>query len=99
MIGDGIEAVTDHKIILLKTTYSENVIRKALYWMSATTTWLLEEDESHWIVVLTIKNEGDTGKFNRLLNDQVLREKIDNETGMARRSIIKKVLNSLESSL
>jgi len=91
--------VTAHKIPLSKDTYTENVIRKSLYWMSGTTDWTLDENENTWYVELESDKEDNIKKFNRLLNDQVLREKIDSETGMIRRSIIRKVLKSLDSSL
>lgn len=91
--------MTNHNIVLLKNSYSEDVIRKSLYWLSAKTSWELEQDLDNWIISLEINSTHNIREFNRLLNDQVLREMIDKETGMIRRSIIRKVLNSLDSSL
>jgi His-Xaa-Ser system protein HxsD len=77
-----------------KEKYDEQSIRRALYWLSAHCEWTLDEDENTWIVHYT----GDSklrAVLHRLVNDQILRQKIDRSTANLRERIISKVLKEL----
>ena len=90
----------NHKIHFNKEQISDRVIRRALYWMSDSCGWLLNDDQESWIVTLDEKAEPkDVQTLHRLINDQILREKIDIETGGLRRSIVRKVLTSIERTV
>ncbi|MEN4799888.1 His-Xaa-Ser system protein HxsD [Pantoea agglomerans] len=84
---------------ILKTMYSECVIRNSLYWMSAVTRWKLEENEQHWLVSFETWNDEIEFEFERLLNDYKLREKLQAHTGQVRASIIDNVLKSIDTRL
>lgn len=84
---------------ILKTTYSELVIRNSLYWMSATSRWKLNEDDEHWFVSFESWDNEIEFEFERLLNDYKLREKLQSHTGQVRTSIIDNVLRSIDSRL
>jgi len=85
---------------LKKSEYSEMVVRKALYWMSDIAEWTLNSDDNYWLIDFNTANLSATkAKFSRLLNDQILREKMDLETDHVRRAIISKVLSDINGSL
>ncbi|MBG0753847.1 His-Xaa-Ser system protein HxsD [Vibrio cidicii] len=82
-----------------KRSYSENVVRQALYWMSHISSWQLTDNEVEWIIEFN-KNSADVvHEFNRLLNDYLLREKLDKQTRGIRESITLAVLESVERKL
>ncbi|MBE4619794.1 His-Xaa-Ser system protein HxsD [Vibrio navarrensis] len=82
-----------------KHSYSENVVRQALYWMSHISSWQLTDNEVEWIIEFN-KNSADVvHEFNRLLNDYLLREKLDKQTRVIRESITLAVLESVERKL
>jgi hypothetical protein len=89
------------KITLQKSNYSETVLRKSLYWLSSDAEWILEESLENWVIVITNnKNNIDIeSKFHRLVNDQILREKISIKSKNSREHIISKVLQDIEESL
>jgi len=84
---------------ILKTMYSEWVLRNSLYWMSTVTRWKLDEDEEHWLVSFDHWNDEVEFEFERLLNDYKLREKLHAHTGQVRASIIDNVLRSIDTRL
>jgi His-Xaa-Ser system protein HxsD len=80
--------------IFKKDKYDEQLIRRALYWLSAHCEWTLDEDENSWLV----HYDGDTELrtvLHRLVNDQILRQKIDRSTANLRERIIRKVFKEL----
>lgn len=84
---------------ILKTMYSEWVLRNSLYWMSAVARWKLDENEQNWLVSFEHWNEEVEFEFERLLNDYRLREKLQAHTDQVRTSIIDNVLRSIDSRL
>lgn len=84
---------------ILKTIYSEWVLRNSLYWMSALTRWKLDEDDKHWLVSFEDWNDEVEFEFERLMNDYKLRENLQAHTGQVRTSIIDNVLRSIDSRL
>lgn len=73
---------------------SEAVIRKALYWASESIDWQLESIPGHWSVSW-IGVAADKAQLDRLVNDFLLREKLDRETGTMRRNAIDAALRRL----
>lgn len=80
-----------------KNKYSEWVIRNSLYWLTPKTQWKLEDDETSWKV--SLENHSLEFEFERLLNDYQLREKLQQQTGKLRDTIIQKVLRSIDKRL
>ncbi|WP_370420535.1 His-Xaa-Ser system protein HxsD [Pantoea vagans] len=87
------------KKFVLKTTYSEWVLRNCLYWMSAITRWKLDEGDEQWLVSFENWSDEIEFEFERLLNDYKLREKLQAHTGQVRASIIDNVLRSIDTRL
>ena len=78
--------------------YSELVIRKALYWLSLEVTWKIEDQPGGWVVTFDCDDDKSTflqNKFMRLLNDYLLREKLDSDTDKLKAAIIQKSLMDL----
>lgn len=86
-------------ICLPKEKFSENVVRKALYWFSQYCLWQLKERDTEWLIYIENEMVDSKFHFDRLLNDQLLREKIDIQTADLRRSIVRKVLSGIENTL
>lgn len=84
---------------ILKTMYSEWVLRNSLYWMSTVTRWKLDENDQNWLVSFEVWNDEVEFEFERLLNDYKLREKLQAHTGQVRASIIDNVLRSIDTRL
>lgn len=84
---------------ILKTIYSEWVLRNSLYWMSPVVRWKLKEDAQNWFVSFENWNDEVEFEFERLLNDYKLREKLQVHTGQVRTSIIDNVLRSIDTRL
>ncbi|ORM74328.1 His-Xaa-Ser system protein HxsD [Pantoea wallisii] len=84
---------------ILKTMYSEWVLRNSLYWMSSIAHWKLDEDDKYWLVSFEHLNDEIEFEFARLLNDYKLREKLQVHTVQVRTSIIDNVLRSIDSRL
>lgn len=87
------------KLRLAKQDIPEEVLRKTLYWVSEHCNWYLDQDESHWTVELL--TTGDTCKtcrseFDRLLNDFLLRDRLDRRTKNLRSRIIEEALRGLD---
>lgn len=85
-------------IRLSKSSYSEQSVRKALYWLSEHYRWKLDEDGDSWNIDFIVEEkEFDVCKseFDRLLNDFVLREKLDKNTKHLRQKIIASSLKRL----
>lgn len=79
-----------------KDACREVVIRKALYWLGKECDWVLDKTDTSWVV------KYDSGKnleplISRLINDQILRDNIDRNTGHLREKIIHKVLSDIAS--
>ena len=84
-------------IRLSKVCYSELVVRKALYWWSEHSDWELDFDEESWIITFSTNNNISESKphFYRILNDFVLREKLDEQTQHLRLKIVKSALDAI----
>lgn len=78
-----------------KDKLDELVIRKALYQLTPYCEWELEETGTSWIVTAYSEKKDIKRVFDRLINDQVLRSKIDRETYQLRRKIIYKALSDI----
>lgn len=87
------------EIKLDKANYSQWVIRNSLYWMSSYTRWTLEEIDNQWKITFEDNNESNLFEFNKLINDYILREKIELKTKKVKESIINKVLVSINERL
>lgn len=87
------------EIKLDKINYSQWVIRNSLYWMTSYTRWTLEEIDNQWKITFENNNESNLFEFNKLINDYILREKIELKTGKVKESIISKVLVSINERL
>ena len=86
------------EISLSKSDYSENVIRKSLYWLSEFTPWSLEASNNMWVVKLNCSDSEIfiiKSKLDELLNDNLLRERLDLESKHIRKKIIKSVLTKV----
>ena len=86
---------------LPKASYSESVLRKALYWLTEFCEWTLDEVDDSWqIALLTNDSEFDCCKaeLNRLLNDFLLRERLDTATKHMRRKIVTAALSKLSEN-
>ena len=84
------------QIRLPKHDYSESVVRKALYWASEIGEWQLEHDGNDWIITLDSDSEGVTD-LHRILNDFILREKLDAKTADLRDDVIRAAMTRLAS--
>ena len=82
------------KEIFEKSQFDELVVRRALYWLSAHCEWTLDEDERSWIVHYEDGLEL-RPILHRLVNDQILRQKLDNATQNLRERLISKVFAEL----
>lgn len=83
------------KLLFSKKGYSEQVIRKSLYWLSEHAEWGLSECDENWEISILKGDDAAVAALNRLLNDFLLREKIDNETLGMRKEIVKGALVGL----
>ena len=84
------------KTLVAKSTCEELIIRKALYWLSKECEWVLEETDVSWVVKYDSKDNLKS-LISRLINDQILRDNIDRNTGHLREKIIHKVLSDIAS--
>ncbi|WP_261881623.1 His-Xaa-Ser system protein HxsD [Vibrio pelagius] len=84
---------------LEKSSFSELVVRQALYWMSPITTWKLTDEDILWTVHFFSQDEGVILEFERLLNDYLLREKLSEKTSSYLEGISAAVLSSVEKKL
>jgi len=85
-------------LFLSKTSYSETIVRKALYWLSEYCIWQLEETNEAWKVTLLAEGkELDCyqADYHRLLNDFKLRETLDRNTKHLRSKIIYAALKKI----
>lgn len=82
-----------------KKNYSEEVIRRALYWLSRDCEWLLDDADEDWkIEIITDENDDEKqikAELDRLINDYVLREKIDKKTKSMRFKIVHAALSRI----
>lgn len=86
------------KKLLNKNTYPEVIIRKTTYSLSAYSKWELNELKEDWEIVI-YSEENILHIFDRLLNDNILRYKIDKETLFLREKIITKSLEKVYNGL
>lgn len=82
-----------------KSRYSEWVIRNSLYWLTAVSTWKLEETATHWEITLGKSGSESEQELSRLLNDYVLRERLMLQTDSIRQSIATSVLCDIQRRL
>ncbi len=87
------------EISVLKSEFSNTVVRKALYWISENATWNIKDtDEKYIIDIKPIKKSDEymiEDDFHRLLNDFYLREQIDKSNKDLRKEIIKQALTKV----
>jgi His-Xaa-Ser system protein HxsD len=99
MMDTGNKEVSDtyQTIKLKKDKFSENVVRKSLYWLSEKCKWRLNESHDSWEVIFENSPDGEEHSFelHRLLNDFLLREKLDIETGDLRKKIVSSSLRKI----
>jgi His-Xaa-Ser system protein HxsD len=86
------------KFIIEKERYSEQVIRKALYWLSESYVWSLDDLEDNWVITIRGNDDNAELEMSRLLNDFTLREQLDLETKAARRELIRTALYGIANS-
>jgi His-Xaa-Ser system protein HxsD len=79
-----------------KDACQEIVLRKALYWLSKECDWVLDKTDTSWVVKYESEDNLEP-LINRLINDQILRNDIDRNTGHLREKIIHKVLSDISS--
>ena len=84
------------KVLIKKTTCKELILRKALYWLSKECEWVLDTTDTNWVVKYDSKDNLEP-LISRLINDQILRNNIDKNTGHLREKIIHKVLSDIAS--
>lgn len=82
-----------------KSKLSEWVIRNALYWLSGTSEWSLEESDKEWIVVLEDDRHSTEFQLSRLINDYILRERMMLKTEGARSAIAEAVIDGIKDQL
>ncbi|TBW49536.1 His-Xaa-Ser system protein HxsD [Marinobacter halodurans] len=82
-----------------KERYSEWVVRQALYWLTPTTRWRLDETENQWAVALDDDSYSAQAELDRLLNDFLLRERIGRRTETTRSAIADAVIRSIQQRL
>lgn len=75
--------------------FSEQVIRKALYWCSSEAGWTLHQQASEWLIRVQEPTDSFEELLHKHLNDFVLREKLDHKTGALRSEIIKASLQAV----
>jgi len=87
------------EISVLKSEFSNIVVRKALYWISESATWSIKDvDEKYIIDIKSIEVSNSSSiedEFHRLLNDFYLREQIDKSNKGLRKEIIKQALTKV----
>lgn len=79
-----------------KSEYTEAVVRKSLYWASEICDWELRSEKEDWVLILHT-DSGGLSNFHRILNDFILREKLDAQTKNLRIDIINAALKRLAS--
>ena len=77
-------------------TCEEIIIRKALYGLSRDCEWVLDKTDTSWVVKYDSEDNLEP-LISRLINDQILRDNIDKNTGHLREKIILKVLSDIAS--
>jgi len=87
------------EIRVSKDDYSENIVRKALYWLTEDAEWVYGNNEKEFIITLATQDEKEMpyikAKLHRLLNDFYLRQKIDDATKQLRNKIIEQALTKV----
>ena len=87
------------KLNILKKSFSENTVRKALYWLSEDATWTMKDEKEVFIIDFTPKeNKVELQieeKFNELLNDFYLRDIHNSSTKNLRKDIIEQALKKV----
>ena len=83
---------------LAKADYPEDVVRRALYWMSDLADWELSDQDDAWEIQLrpTVDHPVDLkARFHRHLNDFLLRYQLDEKTDHLRERIVVQALKRL----
>jgi len=83
------------KIIFLKLGYSEEVIRKSLYWLPEGCHWEFSDTSDEWCVTMCSGDrvESYVSDLNRRINDFKLREILDKKTKNLRVRLIQSALS------
>lgn len=81
---------------LSKTSYSEMVVRKALYWCSPFGEWTLHSNEQNWIINIGNPAASFEAELHRHLNDFILRENLEKKTAYLRDEIISAALKAVK---
>lgn len=86
-------------IYFKQSQLSELPLRKALYWMSEIAPWTLELEGEQWKIYFECSGDEITirQKFDKLVNDYVLRDILDSKTNALKQAIIRKSLKDLSS--
>ena len=80
-----------------KEKYSENLIRKSLYWLSKECAWKLDENDNYWLIYVNTEGNNCEQQLHKLLNDNILREELDKQTNQVRYDIILSALKKVQS--
>ena len=75
--------------------YSETVVRKSLYWCDPSISWTLEAREGHWVVSVEQPAPTFETTLHKILNDFLLRERLDAQTRSLREELIKASLHAV----
>jgi len=84
-------------IKLTKEKYSENLIRKSLYWLPKECPWTLDENDANWLITFHLGGGNCAEQLHKLLNDHILREELDKQTNLLRSEIILSALKKVQS--
>jgi len=85
-------------IKLRKDSISEIRLRGSLYWVSEEVSWELDDTGNHWVIDLSGSLDvvnAESSKLNISINDNILRQKLSDESYSTREKIIKNALNKL----
>lgn len=82
-------------IRLPKVSYSEIVVRKALYWCDPSFMWVLESHEENWIISVEQPATSFEATLHKHLNDFLLRERLDAQTRSLREELINASLRAV----
>ena len=93
ILGEG------HKTIKIsKDSISEIRLRGSLYWVSEEVSWELDEINGHGVVDISGPSDvvnSEASKLNVSINDNILRQKLSDESYSTREKIIQNALNKL----
>lgn len=82
-------------IRLPKVSYTEIVVRKALYWCDPSSMWILEAHEENWVISVEQPAMNFEAILHKHLNDFLLRERLDIQTRSLREELISASLHAV----